>query len=107
MRAAMAWEPTQPMLIERSLMPQFLSNTYLVGTPGAEAVFIDAGGPIAPLVATAERQGGTPPPRLLPPPPPRHRPPLRAPPAARPPLTPPAPPPQGGRPPGGGGPPTP
>src|SRR4051794_990505 len=64
MRAAMAWEPTQPMLIERSLMPQFLSNTYLVGTPGPEAVFIDAGGPIAPLVATAERQG-LPPTHLL------------------------------------------
>jgi glyoxylase-like metal-dependent hydrolase (beta-lactamase superfamily II) len=48
------------MLIERSLMPQFLSNTYLVGTPGAEAVFIDAGGPVAPLVAEAERQGLTP-----------------------------------------------
>ena len=41
-------------------MPQFLSNTYLVGTPGAEAVFIDAGGPVAPLVAEAERQGLTP-----------------------------------------------
>ena len=41
-------------------MPQFLSNTYLVGTPGAEAVFIDAGGPVSPLVAEAERQGLTP-----------------------------------------------
>src|SRR4051794_41565431 len=92
MRAAMAWEPTQPMLIERSLMPQFLSNTYLVGTPGAEAVFIDAGGPIAPLVATAERQGLPPPPPLLTPP--HHHPltPPGAPPARWPPVTPPAPP---------------
>jgi hydroxyacylglutathione hydrolase len=48
------------MLIERSLQPQFLSNTYLVGTPGGEAVFIDAGGPVSPLVATVERQGMTP-----------------------------------------------
>jgi glyoxylase-like metal-dependent hydrolase (beta-lactamase superfamily II) len=48
------------MLIEHSLQPQFLSNTYLVGTPGGEAFFVDAGGPVAPLVATAERQGLTP-----------------------------------------------
>lgn len=48
------------MLIEHSLQPQFLSNTYLVGTPGGEAFFIDAGGPVAPLIATAERQGLTP-----------------------------------------------
>ena len=34
MRAGMAWQPTRHMLIERSIMPQFLSNTYLVGTAG-------------------------------------------------------------------------
>jgi len=48
------------VLVERSLHPQFLSNSYLVaaglaGEPGAEAVFIDAGGPLAPLIAAADR----------------------------------------------------
>jgi len=48
------------MIIERSLQPQFLSNTYLVGTAGGEGFFVDAGGPVAPLVAAAERHDITP-----------------------------------------------
>jgi hydroxyacylglutathione hydrolase len=48
------------MIIERSLLPDYLSNTYLVGTPGAEAIFIDAGGPVTPLIAAAERHDLTP-----------------------------------------------
>lgn len=49
------------MLLERSLQPQFLSNTYLVA-PGAggEAFFVDAGGPVAPLVEAADRHRLTP-----------------------------------------------
>ena len=48
------------MLIERSLHPRFLSNTYLVAAgladgEGMAAIFIDAGGPVAPLIAAAER----------------------------------------------------
>ena len=36
--------------------PQFLSNTYLVADgDGGEAFFVDAGGPVAPLIAAAER----------------------------------------------------
>jgi glyoxylase-like metal-dependent hydrolase (beta-lactamase superfamily II) len=46
------------MIVERSMHPQFLSNTYLacdgVGGPG---LFIDAGGPVAPLIEAAERLG--------------------------------------------------
>jgi hydroxyacylglutathione hydrolase len=48
------------MIIERSLNPQFLSNTYLLGTEGGEAFFIDAGGPVTPLIAAAERHDLTP-----------------------------------------------
>jgi glyoxylase-like metal-dependent hydrolase (beta-lactamase superfamily II) len=43
------------MIIERSLHPEYLSNTYLVGTQGGEAFFIDAGGPMTPLLAAVER----------------------------------------------------
>lgn len=44
------------MNLERSMHPQFLSNTYLVGDrEGGTAVMIDAGGPVAPLLAAAER----------------------------------------------------
>jgi hydroxyacylglutathione hydrolase len=43
------------MIIERSLHPQFLSNTYLVADGlGGPAFFVDAGGPVEPLIATAE-----------------------------------------------------
>ena len=40
--------------------PQFLSNTYLVGAPGGAGFFVDAGGPVSPLIAAAERHGMTP-----------------------------------------------
>ncbi|MGO9761385.1 MAG: MBL fold metallo-hydrolase [Solirubrobacteraceae bacterium] len=46
------------MLVERSCHPQFLSNTFLVADgEGGPAFFIDAGGPVAPLIAAAERLG--------------------------------------------------
>ncbi|MEA2277970.1 MAG: hydroxyacylglutathione hydrolase [Solirubrobacteraceae bacterium] len=40
--------------------PQYLSNTYLVGQEGGPGFFVDAGGPVAPLIAAAERHGMTP-----------------------------------------------
>ena len=44
------------MILERSLHPQFVSNTFLIADgQGGPAVFIDAGGPVAPLIKTAER----------------------------------------------------
>lgn len=44
------------MIVERSLHPQFLSNTYLVcDREGGAACFIDAGGPLAPLLEAAQR----------------------------------------------------
>ena len=49
------------MLVEYSTHPQFLSNTYLVADgDGGSAFFIDAGGPVAPLIQAAERHGLTP-----------------------------------------------
>jgi hydroxyacylglutathione hydrolase len=43
------------MIVERSMSPQWLSNTYLVASaPGSDAFLVDAGGPIAPLVAAAD-----------------------------------------------------
>jgi hydroxyacylglutathione hydrolase len=45
------------MVLEHSMHPQFLSNTYLVGQDGGEGFFVDAGGPVAPLIAEAERRG--------------------------------------------------
>jgi hydroxyacylglutathione hydrolase len=48
------------MVIERAMNSDFLSNTYLVGQEGGAAFFVDAGGPVAPLVAAAERHGMTP-----------------------------------------------
>jgi glyoxylase-like metal-dependent hydrolase (beta-lactamase superfamily II) len=49
------------MIVERSLHPQFLSNTYLLASEdGAEALFIDAGGPLEPLFEAVERRGLTP-----------------------------------------------
>jgi glyoxylase-like metal-dependent hydrolase (beta-lactamase superfamily II) len=48
------------MILERSMHPQFLSNTYLAGTAGGEGFFVDAGGPVTPLIAAAERQEITP-----------------------------------------------
>jgi glyoxylase-like metal-dependent hydrolase (beta-lactamase superfamily II) len=46
------------MIIERSMEPHWLSNTYLVSAEeGAPAVMIDAGGPVAPLLDLLERSG--------------------------------------------------
>jgi len=46
------------MLVERATNPQFISNTYLVADGhGGPAFFIDAGGPVAPLIEAAERLG--------------------------------------------------
>lgn len=46
------------MLIERSLHPQFVSNTYLLAAePGGDAVLIDAGGPMEPLYEAVEKHG--------------------------------------------------
>ena len=47
-----------PEILERSMSPQWLSNTYLVaGAEGGAAFLVDAGGPVAPLIETAERRG--------------------------------------------------
>jgi len=46
------------MLVECSTHPQFVSNTYLVAAAeGAPAFFVDAGGPVAPLIEAADRLG--------------------------------------------------
>jgi hydroxyacylglutathione hydrolase len=48
------------VLIERSMHPDWLSNTYLVADePGGTAVFVDSGGPLAPLHEVVEREGLT------------------------------------------------
>jgi hydroxyacylglutathione hydrolase len=45
------------MILERSMSDGFLTNTYLVADePGGSAVLIDAGGPLASLLATIERE---------------------------------------------------
>jgi len=44
------------MLLERSMNDQFLSNTFLVGDrEGGTGFFVDAGGPVAPLIEAADR----------------------------------------------------
>jgi hydroxyacylglutathione hydrolase len=44
------------MIVERSMHPRFLSNTYLIAAgEGGDAFFIDAGGPMESLIAAAER----------------------------------------------------
>jgi hydroxyacylglutathione hydrolase len=44
------------MLVEHATHPQFVSNTYLVADgEGGPAFFIDAGGPVEPLIKVAER----------------------------------------------------
>ena len=49
------------MIVETASNPQFLSNTYLVADgQGGPAFFVDAGGPVAPLIETAERLQLTP-----------------------------------------------
>jgi glyoxylase-like metal-dependent hydrolase (beta-lactamase superfamily II) len=46
------------VLLERSLHPQYVSNTYLVAAqPGGDAVLIDAGGPMELLYDAIERHG--------------------------------------------------
>jgi hydroxyacylglutathione hydrolase len=46
------------MIVERSLNEQFLSNTYVVSDgEGGAGFFVDAGGPVAPLVEAAEHLG--------------------------------------------------
>jgi hydroxyacylglutathione hydrolase len=42
------------MIVERSMSPQWLSNTYLVAAAqGGKAFLVDAGGPVAPLISKA------------------------------------------------------
>jgi len=48
------------MVLERSMHPQFLSNTYLVGEEGGSGFFVDAGGPVEPLIEAADEYGITP-----------------------------------------------
>ncbi len=49
------------MIVERALHPDWLSNTYLVAAaPGGEAFFVDAGGPVAPLIERAGELALTP-----------------------------------------------
>jgi hydroxyacylglutathione hydrolase len=49
------------MIVERSMHDQFLSNTYLVADrDGGSAVFVDAGGPVAPLIEAVEQRELTP-----------------------------------------------
>jgi hydroxyacylglutathione hydrolase len=49
------------MILERSMNDDFLSNTYLLATGnGADALFVDAGGPMQPLFEAVEHHGLTP-----------------------------------------------
>jgi glyoxylase-like metal-dependent hydrolase (beta-lactamase superfamily II) len=51
------------VIVERSLHPDFLSNTYLVAEhsrDGGAAFFVDAGGPVEPLIEVAEQLAVTP-----------------------------------------------
>src|SRR4026209_2114179 len=48
------------MVLERSMHSQFLSNTYLVGEEGGPGFFVDAGGPVQPLIDAAGTHGITP-----------------------------------------------
>jgi hydroxyacylglutathione hydrolase len=48
------------MRVETSMNEQFLSNTYLVSDEAGGGFFVDAGGPVAPLIDAAERDGVTP-----------------------------------------------
>jgi hydroxyacylglutathione hydrolase len=46
------------VIVECATNPQFLSNTYLVSDgDGGAAFFVDAGGPVTPLIEAAERRG--------------------------------------------------
>src|SRR5262245_7775671 len=49
------------MIVERSMNDSFLSNTYLVVNEEAgEAFFVDAGGPVKPLMDKVDELGVTP-----------------------------------------------
>jgi glyoxylase-like metal-dependent hydrolase (beta-lactamase superfamily II) len=49
------------VIVETASNPQFISNTYLVADgDGGPAFFVDAGGPVKPLIEAAERLGVTP-----------------------------------------------
>jgi len=49
------------MIVERSMREDYLSNTYLVAAAeNGEAFFVDAGGPVAPLIDKADALGLTP-----------------------------------------------
>jgi glyoxylase-like metal-dependent hydrolase (beta-lactamase superfamily II) len=49
------------VIVERTTHPQFLSNTYLVcDGRGGPAFFVDAGGPVGPLIEAAEQLEATP-----------------------------------------------
>src|SRR4051812_50203849 len=46
----------RPVIVERSMHDQWLSNAYLVADePGGHGVIIDSGGPSAPLLEAIER----------------------------------------------------
>jgi len=48
------------VITERSLLPNFVTNTYLVADhEGGTAFFVDAGGPVAPLLERAKELGVT------------------------------------------------
>jgi glyoxylase-like metal-dependent hydrolase (beta-lactamase superfamily II) len=49
------------VIIEHSVLPNFLTNNYLVADhEGGTAFFVDAGGPVEPLIEAAERLDVTP-----------------------------------------------
>ena len=49
------------VILERSLHPGWLSNAYVLGDePGGNAVFVDSGAPLEPLLAVVERERLTP-----------------------------------------------
>ena len=49
------------MILERSMNSPFLTNQYLVASgPGSDAFFVDAGGPLDPLLEVVEAQDLTP-----------------------------------------------
>jgi glyoxylase-like metal-dependent hydrolase (beta-lactamase superfamily II) len=48
------------MRVVTSMNDQFLSNTYLVSDEAGGGFFVDAGGPVEPLIEVAEREGITP-----------------------------------------------
>jgi hydroxyacylglutathione hydrolase len=48
------------VILDRSMSPEWLSNTYLIGDlEGGEGAFVDAGGPVAPLLELVDGKGLT------------------------------------------------